>query len=120
MNTYILFRNQGYAEVLAKKLGLAVDDTVQKSEEDLYRITPENNDLIIVDAHYKGSMQNCRGLEIVATLQNIYSNWNKKAIFKIVSWFPQKDFDEKPDLNFLKSNLRSLQKVDQLPEVDFN
>ena len=115
MSKYILFRNQRFAKTLAKKIGAVVC----YYEDDLFGISPQDGDTIIVDAHYKGSMSDMSGIQIVKKLQK-YECKDKDVKFKILSWFPPEWFDEKPDWKNKKKQLFSQNNVDfvQLPVSD--
>jgi len=121
MNKYILFRNKGYAEALAKKTGADAKNGVRTDEDDLKRIIPMDNDILIIDAHYGEIMSDFYGLKIVADMQQKYSDRNKKAKFIILSWYSIERFEE-PDLKYQKEQLCLRYKVDfiQLPIVDFS
>jgi hypothetical protein len=117
MAIYILFKQQLYAEEL-KKLALKARDTdcsVRTSEQDLYGINPQDNDIVVVDAHYKGNMSDFGGMEIVSRLQE-YECSGKNVKFKILSWFP----NESNYLNIQKEQLYSPHNVEfvQLPVLD--
>ena len=115
MNTYILFGNQSYAELLAMKTGAVAC----YYEDDLYGISPKDSDIFIVDAHYKGNMSDLKGIEIVKNMQK-YACKNKDVKFKILSWFPPEWFDEKPEWISKKKQLQSQNNVEfvQLPVSD--
>lgn len=108
---YILFRSQQYAEELARK----ANAIVCSSENNLYGINPQDDDIIVVDAHYKGNMSDFSGIEIVYRLQK-YECSGKIVKFKILSWFPpESDYLESP-----KKRLYSQHNVDfvQLPVLN--
>ena len=116
MNTYILFRNKGYAETLAERIGSGAE--VRFNEDNLHGIIPQDNDIIIVDAHFGATMSDFGGLKIVAEMQEKYKRWGKKAEFKILSWFSKKEWkDEIPVLKTPKKQLHLQDNVDfvQLP-----
>ena len=115
MSKYILFRNQGYAEALAKKTGAIV----RSSEENLNGIRPKDGDIIIIDAHYKGDMSKLEGIQIVYHLQKFKCR-DKDVKFKILSWYPPEWFEQKPDWIHMKKKLFSPTNVEfiQLPVSD--
>ena len=115
MSSYILFRNQTYAETLANMTGANICD----DESRLSGIDPQDGDVVIMDAHYAGNMLDLSGIQNVRKLQK-YECKGKDVKFKILSWFPSEWFDEKSNLKFQKEKLYSRYHVEfiQLPISD--
>lgn len=88
---FVLCRNTIYAKIIAESL----NGFVRNNKSELLGVTPNDNDVFIVDAHIDGLMSQMNGIELVSRLIN--SNSDSKHKMNIYSWFAE---------DYIKSNYR--------------
>ena len=81
--TFILMRNQKYADQLAKNEHYIV----RKTESELMGIRPLAGDRFIIDAHFSGNYSELNGLELI----NRFIQCHKQCeiAIQVCSWFPE-------------------------------
>lgn len=78
---FILFRNFDYA----KKIGKALNGKICISQSKFFGITPEENDIFLVDAHFGEQMSILEGFDIVKEF--LFVNQGIKFNVQLFSWF---------------------------------
>lgn len=95
-NYFILFRNPDYAKELEKAFGGKICSTKSK----LFGITPKEDDVFLVDAHFEGQMSSLNGLDILK--EYLFFHREIKFNVKVYSWFTAEYIHKNyPDKSFI-------------------
>jgi len=101
---FILFRNFNYAKTIEK----ALNGKICISKSKLFGITPEENDIFLVDAHFGDQMSNLEGLDILREF--LFTNQGIRFNAKIYSWFTAE---------YIFQNYPNKSSILQLPNVQY-
>lgn len=102
---FILFRNFDYAKTIEKALNGKICSTKSK----LFGITPKENDVFLVDAHFGNQMSNLEGFDILREFLSI--NPGIRFNVKIYSWFTTE---------YITLNYPDKSVMLKMPNVQFN
>ncbi|MCK9235115.1 MAG: hypothetical protein M0Q41_02095 [Bacteroidales bacterium] len=94
MKTFVLMRQESYADIVAK----TVCGVVRKTESELLGIIPQEGDCFIIDAHYKGTYADLEGLKVVGKLVDFITDCSVQI--KLFSWFSENYLQKHYNLPF--------------------
>ena len=111
---FILFKNEKYADELGRKIGAIV----RKSELEIRTVSPRDDDVFIIDAHYGNNMNDLHGIKIAEDIRNYCVRRNLNIQIKILSWFKENSEIIQKNYNHLsgKENIEFI----QLPISNFS
>ena len=101
---FILFRNIDYAKTIKNVLYGKICST----ESELFGISPNENDVFLIDAHFGGQMSRLNGMNILKKYLSIYRN--TRFSVRVYSWF---------DTEYIARNHLDKSYILKLPNVKY-